>query len=166
MPPRLARIIPPVPPGWSSWEALMAEALVEAGQAEAQNEVPVGAVLVSGSGRILGRGHNAPESRHDPTAHAEVAALRAACLASRNYRLEGSILVVTLEPCLMCVGALAHARVAGLVYGAEDPKAGAVDSRFDGLEQPFLNHRVWSLGGIRGEECAALLRGFFERRRG
>ena len=144
----------------------MTEALVEAGRAEAENEVPVGAVLVSGNGRILGRGRNAPESLHDPTAHAEVAALRAACLASRNYRLEGSVLVVTLEPCLMCVGALAHARVAGLVYGAEDAKAGAVDSCFDGLDQPFLNHRVWSLGGIRGEECAALLRDFFERRRG
>lgn len=166
MPPRSARIIPPVPPGWLSWEALMAEALVEAGRAEAKNEVPVGAVLVSGNGQILGRGHNTPESLHDPTAHAEVAALRAACLASRNYRLEGCVLVVTLEPCLMCVGALAHARVAGLIYGAADAKAGAVDSRFDGLEQSFLNHRVWSLGGIRGEECAALLRGFFERRRG
>ena len=143
----------------------MAEALAEAALAAAKNEVPVGAVLVSGSGRILGRGHNALESLNDPTAHAEVAALRAACLASRNYRLEGSVLVVTLEPCLMCVGALAHARVAGLVYGAEDLRAGAVDSCFDGLDQPFLNHRAWSLGGIRREECAALLRDFFERRR-
>lgn len=143
----------------------MDEALAEAERAARHNEVPVGAIVVAGSGRILGRGRNAPESLLDPTAHAEVAALRAACQAARNYRLEGSVLVVTLEPCLMCVGALAHARVAGLVYGAEDAKAGAVDSCFDGLEQPFLNHRVWSLGGIRREECAALLRGFFERRR-
>jgi tRNA(adenine34) deaminase len=144
----------------------MAEALAEAERAAAINEVPVGALLLSGNGRILGRGHNASESLNDPTAHAEVLALRAACQASRNYRLGGSVLVVTLEPCLMCVGALVHARVAGLVYGAEDSRAGAVNSRFEGLDQPFLNHRVWSLGGIRREECAALLRDFFRQRRG
>ena len=143
----------------------MDEALAEAGQAAANNEVPVGAVIVSGDGRILGRGRNGPESLFDPTAHAEVAAIRAACQAVRNYRLEGCVLVVTLEPCLMCVGALAHARLSGLVYGAEDPKAGAVGSCFDGLEQPFLNHRVWSLGGIRREECAKVLRDFFEGKR-
>lgn len=166
MPLRPPRIIPPAPPGWPSWEALMAEALAEARLAAARNEVPVGAVLVSGSGKILGRGHNSPESLSDPTAHAEVAALRAACLASRNYRLEGSVLVVTLEPCLMCAGALVHARVAGLVYGAEDSGAGAVDSCLDALEQPFFNHRVWSLGGICRQECAALLHDFFKGRRG
>ena len=161
-----ARIVPSPPPGWLSWEELMAEALAEAGRAGADDEVPVGAVVVTGDGRILGRGHNSPESLFDPTAHAEVAAVRAACLAARNYRLEGCVIVVTLEPCLMCVGALAHARLAGLVYGAEDPRAGAVDSCLDGLEQPFLNHRVWSLGGIRREECAGLLRDFFACRRG
>ena len=166
MVPRSGRIVPPAPPGWESWEDLMAEALAEAGQAGAAGEVPVGALVVAGNGRILGKGRNAPESLNDPTAHAEVAALRAACLASRNYRLEGSVLVVTLEPCLMCVGALVHARVAGLVYGAPDAKAGAVDSCLDGLDQPFHNHRPWSLGNIRREECAALLRDFFERRRG
>ena len=163
---RSGRIIPPAPPGWESWEALMAEALAEAGLARAAGEVPVGALVVAGNGRILGKGRNAPESLNDPTAHAEVAALRAACQASRNYRLEGSVLVVTLEPCLMCVGALVHARVAGLVYGAPDVRAGAVDSCLDALDQPFHNHRPWSLGGILQEECSALLRGFFERRRG
>ena len=143
----------------------MAEALVEARKAGADNEVPVGAVLVSGSGRIVGRGHNAPEALTEPTAHAEMTALREACRAGRNYRLEGSVLVVTLEPCLMCAGALAHARVAGLVYGARDPATGAIESCFDALDQPFLNHRVWHLGGILQEESAALLQDFFRRRR-
>ena len=166
MAPRSARIVPPAPPGWASWEDLMAEALAEAAFARAAGEVPVGALVVAGNGRIIGKGRNASESLNDPTAHAEVAALRAACLASRNYRLEGCVLVVTLEPCLMCVGALVHARVAGLVYGAPDAKAGAVDSRLDGLDQPFHNHRPWSLGNICQEECAAPLRDFFARRRG
>jgi tRNA(adenine34) deaminase len=143
----------------------MAEALAQARLAEAKGETPVGAVLVTGNGRIAGVGHNASESLRDPTAHAEIAALRAAALVERNYRLEGGVLVVTLEPCLMCAGALVHARVAGLVYGAPDPKAGAVDSRLDCLEQAFCNHRVWSLGGVCREECAALLRAFFTRRR-
>ena len=164
--PRSARIIPPAPPGWSSWEALMAEAFAEARQAEADGEVPVGAVLVSGSGQIIGRGRNAPEAQLDPTAHAEIAALRAACQAERNYRLEGGVLIVTLEPCLMCAGALSHARLAGLVYGATDPNAGAVDSRFDALDQPFLNHHPWRLGGVLQAECAALLHNFFKRKRG
>lgn len=143
----------------------MGEALAKAHEAGAKGETPVGAVVVSGNGRILGRGGNGPEALLDPTAHAEITALRAACLTARNYRLEGSVLVVTLEPCLMCVGALAHARLAGLVYGAEDPKAGAVSSCLDGLELPFLNHRLWHLGGICREECAAPLRAFFAQRR-
>jgi tRNA(adenine34) deaminase len=143
----------------------MAEALAEARLAVAAREVPVGAVFLSGSGKIMGRGHNAPEALRDPTAHAEIAALRAAAQAEGNYRLEGGVLVVTLEPCLMCVGALAHARLAGLVYGAEDPKAGAVNSCLDGLDLPFLTHRVWSLGGICRDECAEILRAFFMDKR-
>ena len=144
----------------------MAEALAEAAQAAEEGEVPVGAVVLSPAGDILGRGRNRPEQTHDPTAHAEVEALRSACRTARNYRLGGCVLAVTLEPCLMCVGALAHSRVAGVVYGAPDPVAGAADSCLDGFDQPFLNHRVWRLGGIREEECASLLRDFFAARRG
>jgi tRNA(adenine34) deaminase len=161
-----ARIVPPPPPAWPSWELIMTEALAEAALAAAEEETPVGALLLSGDGRILGRGRNAPESRCDPTAHAEVLALRAAALTEGNYRLEGSVLVVTLEPCLMCVGAAIQARIAGLVYGAADQRAGAVDSRLEGFEQGFLNHRVWSLGGILRDECSGVLREFFARRRG
>ncbi len=160
-----ARIMPPPPPGWADWENLMAEALAEARLAAAEGEAPVGALVVAGGGTILGRGRNAPESSLDPTAHAEIAALRAACAAARNYRLEGAVLVVTLEPCLMCAGALAHARLAGVVYGAADPRAGAVNSCLDGLDLPFLNHRVWHMGGILAGPCADLLRDFFAVRR-
>jgi tRNA(adenine34) deaminase len=143
----------------------MAEALAEAGRAAAQGEVPVGAVLVSAQGAILGRGRNSPETSHDPTAHAEIRALREAGLQSGNYRLDGTVLIVTLEPCLMCVGAMIHARIAGLVYGAPDPLAGAVDSLLDGLDPPFSSRRIWRLGGVAEEHCAALLRDFFSRRR-
>lgn len=160
-----SRIIPPVPGAWPSWEALMAEALLLARVAQTLAEVPVGAVLVSAQGDIIGRGHNRPVALHDPTAHAEIMALRDAGERMENYRLEDAVLVVTLEPCLMCVGALAHARVAGVVYGAADIRAGAVDSCLDGFDQPFLNHAVWHMGGICEEECAALLQDFFSERR-
>lgn len=143
----------------------MAEALGEARQAGAAGETPVGAVLLSGDGTIYARGRNAVEALRDPTAHAEMLALREACRNVGNHRLEGCVLAVTLEPCLMCAGALVHARLAGLVYGAKDARAGAVDSCLDGLEQPFLNHRVWHMGGICAEECTALLRDFFTKRR-
>lgn len=143
----------------------MDEALEQARTARTFGEVPVGAVLVSAQGVIVGRGHNRPLDLHDPTAHAEITALRAAGTHMENYRLEGSTLVVTLEPCLMCVGALAHARVAGVVYGAKDPNAGAVDSCLEGFDLPFLNHAAWRMGGIREQECAALLQEFFEERR-
>ena len=143
----------------------MDEALAEARLAGASHEVPVGAVLVSSQGEIVGKGRNAPVAAHDPTAHAEVAALRDAALRLGNYRLQGAVLVVTLEPCLMCVGALAHARIAGLVYGAADAKAGAVDSCLDGLDLPFLRHTIWRMGGIREQECAGLLQDFFAPRR-
>ena len=159
------RITPPPPGTWASWEVLMDEALAEARLAAAASEVPVGALVVSQRGEILGRGHNIPAVSHDPTAHAEVMALRAAGLHTHNYRLEGAILLATLEPCLMCTGALIHARIAGLVYGASDPKAGAVDSCLDGLDLPFLTHTVWRMGGVRKQECAALLHNFFTPRR-
>lgn len=155
-----------LPPGWSAWDELMAEALQEARAARDLDEVPVGAVVVDGNGKIIGRGRNSPIGKHDPTAHAEIAALRAACLEVANYRLPpGSILVVTLEPCLMCLGAAVHARLGGLVFGAHDPKSGAVESCLDGFNLPFLNHRLPALGGIRAEECAAMLTNFFQARR-
>lgn len=143
----------------------MALALDEARQAEAEGEVPVGALVVAADGRLLVRAHNRPVALHDPTAHAEVLALRAAGASLGNYRLGGCVLVVTLEPCAMCAAALAHARLAGVVYGAADRLAGAVSSCAETLEQPFLNHRVWHMGGVLAEECAALLRDFFARRR-
>lgn len=124
-------------------------------------EVPVGAVVVAPDGRIVGRGHNSPVSGCDPTAHAEVTAIRAAARALGNYRLGGCVLVVTLEPCCMCVGAMIHARVSGCVYGAADMRAGMAGSCLDGFDLPFHNHRVWHYGGVRADCCAALLRNFF-----
>ena len=140
-------------------------ALEEAVAAARLGEVPVGALVVDADGRIIGRGHNAPVSQADPTAHAEIAALRQAAKATGNYRLCGCTLVVTLEPCLMCLGAMTHARVAGLVYGAADARAGAVVSRMDGLELPFLRHAIWHAGEILADECAALLTDFFSKLR-
>ncbi len=153
----------PSPPPGHSWEALMDLAIDEARRAAAYGEVPVGAVVVDKTGRLLARAHNEPLGRCDPTAHAEIQALRRAGSALGNYRLENCILIVTLEPCLMCAGALVHARMAGVVFGAADRKAGAVVSCLDGLEQPFHNHIPWHMGGIRSAACAALLRNFFGR---
>ena len=142
-----------------------AAALESAREAEELDEVPVGAVLLSAEGVVLAQAHNAPVTLSDPTAHAEIRVLREAAQAVGNYRLTGSILAVTLEPCLMCVGALIHARVAGVVFGARDPKSGAVVSRLDGLDIDFLNHRPWHVPDVLGEECGALLTDFFQRRR-
>lgn len=153
----------PPPPLGHTWHGLMEMALEEARRAEALDEVPVGAVVAAADGRILARAHNAPIGRHDPTAHAEILALRAAGAALGNYRLSGAVLVVTLEPCLMCAGALVHSRIAGVVYGAADVRAGAITSRCEGLAHSFLNHTVWHMGGVRAPECAALLRAFFQR---
>lgn len=138
-------------------------ALEEARRAAYNDEVPVGALVVGADGRFLSRAGNAPVRLHDPVAHAEIRALRQAGQTLGNYRLGGAVLVVTLEPCLMCVGALVHSRVAGVVYGAADARAGAVISCCEGLDQGFHNHRVWHMGGVRAQECAALLREFFIR---
>jgi len=143
----------------------MREAVAEACLARDAGEVPVGALVVSGSGGIVARAGNAMARLNDPTAHAEILALRAACRAAGNYRLEGCVLLTTLEPCLMCTGALVHARISGLVYGVADRKAGSISSCLDGLDLPFLNHRVWHMGGVAEGACAELLRGFFEQRR-
>ena len=163
--PLAAGPLPGPPPGWPDWESLMRRALDEAGKAEAEGEVPVGAVVVSALGEILSTAHNRCIALSDPSAHAELLALRGAGEALGNYRLEGAVLVCTLEPCLMCCGALVHARVGGLVYGATDERAGAVSSQFDGLDQPFHNHRPWHMSGILAHESAGLLRAFFEKKR-
>lgn len=142
----------------------MREALVEASFAQAAGEVPVGAVLVLGDG-IVGRGANRPITLHDPTAHAEIIALREAGGALGNYRLAGSTLYVTLEPCIMCASAIVHARVGRVVFGAWDPKAGAAGSTIDIFRLPHLNHRVDVFGGVLADESGALLREFFNARR-
>jgi len=143
----------------------MREALALAEEAARAGEVPVGAVVVH-DGRVIGRGWNQPIGSHDPTAHAEVVALRDAGRALGNYRLTGATLYVTVEPCLMCVGAIVHARVGTLVYGAAEPKSGAVVSAVRGLELPGLNHRCAVVAGVREDECRTLLQAFFRERRG
>jgi tRNA(adenine34) deaminase len=141
----------------------MREALAEA--ASAGSDVPVGAVVLDPAGSIIGRGRNAREAEHDPTAHAEIVAIRAAGAARGGWRLEDCTLVVTLEPCTMCAGAILAGRLSRLVYGAEDPRAGAAGSVWDVLHDPRLGPPVEVVGGILAAECAALLRGFFEERR-
>jgi tRNA(adenine34) deaminase len=145
----------------------MLAAIAEAHAAEAAGEVPVGAVIVS-AGKIVGRGQNRVLRDHDPTAHAEVIALREAGLALENYRLEDCELYVTLEPCAMCAGAITHARITRLVYGADDPKAGACrgeHSPLSVMNHAAMNHRVEVAGGVLAEECGTLLREFFRARR-
>ena len=145
--------------------AWMQAALAEARCAGAAGEVPVGAVVVLDS-EIVGRGRNCPISSADPTAHAEIdEALRAAATHLGNYRLPGAVLYATIEPCLMCAGALVHARVARLVYGASEPKTGAIDSAAQVLALPWVNHRIDVVGGVLADQCAALLVGFFAARR-
>ena len=142
----------------------MREALALAAQGAALGEVPVGAVLVQ-DGAIVGAGFNCPISSHDPSAHAEMVAIRAAARAVENYRLPGSTLYVTLEPCSMCAGLIVHARVQRVVYGTTEPKAGVAVSRGDFFNQAFLNHRVLIEGGVLAEECGAVLSAFFKARR-
>lgn len=147
-------------------DAAMALALGEARAALATGDVPVGAVVLDEAGAVVGRGRNEREAAGDPTAHAEILALREAARARGSWRLEGCTLVVTLEPCTMCAGAAVLARVPRVVLGAWDPKAGACGSTRDVVRDGRLNHRVEVLGGVREEECAALLRDFFSGRRG
>ena len=143
----------------------MRAALAEARVGLAAGEVPVGAVVVLDD-VIIGQAHNAPIAHGDPTAHAEVLALREAARKVGNYRLPRATLYATLEPCVMCCGAVIHARIAHVVYGAPDPKAGAVASRYRLLDDGRSNHRVDSLGGVLEAECGALLKEFFDARRG
>jgi len=142
----------------------MREALAMADAAAVAGEVPVGAVVVVG-GTVVGRGHNQPISTHDPTAHAEVAALRDAARTLENYRLPDATLYVTVEPCLMCIGAAIHARVPTIVYGASEPRAGAVESSQRVWEHPSLNHRLTMVAGVMAAECRQRMRSFFLERR-
>jgi tRNA(adenine34) deaminase len=146
------------------YEPLMDAALDEARRARDAGEVPIGAVIAVAD-EIVGRGFNQPVSSGDPTAHAEIVAIRDAARRIGNYRLTGATLCVTIEPCLMCVGASVHARVATLVYGAAEPKSGAVVSTVRGGDLPGHNHRFEVVAGIREEECRALLQSFFRARR-
>jgi len=147
-----------------SHEDFMRRALAEAHRAREAGEVPVGAVVVS-DGLVVGKGFNRPIGAQDPTAHAEIVALGAAGQALENYRLSGATLYVTVEPCLMCVGAIVHARIATVVYGVTDPKGGAVRSLLDVSSLP-LNHRFEVVEGVLAEECRELLQGFFREKRG
>ena len=140
-------------------------ALAEAARAAAVGEVPVGAVVVLND-QVIGRGHNQPISSHDPTAHAEVVALRAAAAAAGNYRLPGATLYVTIEPCMMCVGAMVHARIGTVVFGTAEPKAGALESTQRAHDHPALNHRLVVVSGILAAECRDAMTAFFQRVRG
>ncbi|SDS85273.1 tRNA-adenosine deaminase [Halopseudomonas xinjiangensis] len=140
-------------------------ALAEAERGALLGEVPVGAVLVV-DGAVVGKGFNQPISAHDPSAHAEMVAIRQAADALGNYRLPGATLYVTLEPCTMCAGLLVHSRISRLVYGASEPRAGAIVSRSQTLDQPWYNHHVQVEGGVLAEECGAVLTAFFRQRRG
>lgn len=143
----------------------MRVALQLAGRAVEQDEVPVGAIVVR-QGEVIGAGWNCPIASRDPTAHAEIIAIRDAASRTGNYRLVDSTLYVTLEPCLMCAGAMVHARIGRLVFGANDPKRGAVDSTCHAFESQGLNHRVQTRGGVLAQDCGTLLQDFFRRRRG
>ncbi len=142
----------------------MERALLLAERAAAAGEVPIGAIVVRDE-QVIGEGWNCPIGSRDPSAHAEIVALRAAALAAANYRLPGTTLYVTLEPCTMCVGALLHARIARLVFGALEPKAGAVASQLQLLSYTHFNHRVSWQGGVLGEPCGELVSAFFRARR-
>ncbi|SIQ75806.1 tRNA adenosine(34) deaminase TadA [Aquipseudomonas alcaligenes] len=145
-------------------ERFMREALALAAEGAQRGEVPVGAVLVQ-DGEVIGRGFNCPISTSDPSAHAEMVAIRAAAAAVQNYRLPGSTLYVTLEPCSMCAGLIVHSRIARVVYGTTEPKAGVAVSRGQFFSQDFLNHRVLIEGGLLAQECSEMLSAFFKARR-
>jgi len=149
-------------------DALMRAAIAEAHRARDGGEVPIGAVVAvddAAGGQIVGRGYNQPISASDPTAHAEIVAIRDAARRAGNYRLTGAILCVTIEPCLMCVGAMVHARIGTIVYGAAEPKSGALGSTVRGGDLPGLNHRFQIVSGVLEDECRDLMRTFFKERR-
>ena len=143
----------------------MAEALEQARHALSAGEVPIGAIVVSREGQVIGRGFNHPISLHDPAGHAEIMAMREAALHAGNYRLTGMTLYCTLEPCVMCAGAIVHARIERLVFGAYDPKAGAAGSIYNVVADPRLNHQPEVVAGVRESECRQLLQEFFAWKR-
>ena len=145
--------------------SFMRQAIAEAHQAAREDEVPVGAVLVDGNGTVFAKAHNQTIASCDPTAHAEMLALRSGAKALGNYRLVGTILYVTIEPCIMCIGALLHARVERIVYGAKDPKWGGAGSCYDLAADPRLNHIIDVRGGILEDECRGLIQAFFQNKR-
>ena len=149
----------------AAYDAWMTRALALATEAGAQGEVPVGALVIL-DGEVVGEGFNQPIASGDPTAHAEIVAMRQAAPRVKNYRLSGATLVVTVEPCLMCVGAMIHARIGTVVYGTPEPRAGALGSAIAAHETPGLNHRLTVVGGVRADECRALMQAFFKDRRG
>ncbi|WP_456434101.1 tRNA adenosine(34) deaminase TadA [Thermosulfuriphilus sp.] len=146
-------------------EFFMAEALKEAEKARLVDEVPIGAVVVSAEGEIIGRGHNEVIRRLDPTAHAEILALKEAAQRLANYRLLGTSIYVTIEPCPMCAGALVLARVSRLVFGARDPKSGACGSLYQIARDPRLNHRLEVVSGVLEKQCRGIIQAFFKERR-
>ena len=148
-----------------SHENYMKEALIEAQKAVKEGEVPVGALLVSPTGGIIARAHNRPITLNDPTGHAEILVLRQGAARLENYRLPGHVLYVSLEPCVMCVGAMIQARLALVVYGASDPKGGAIESVYRLGSDGKLNHRLDACGGVLAEECGVLLQAFFKTKR-
>jgi tRNA(adenine34) deaminase len=145
-------------------EAWMRHALALAARGAAEGEVPVGALVVQ-DGRVIGKGWNRPIGRQDASAHAEIEAIREACAQAANYRLPGATLYVTLEPCVMCIGAIFHARIARVVYGAREPKTGAAGSQIDLFAEARLNHHARAEGGVLAEECAQILSDFFGAKR-
>lgn len=155
----------PTPPDGLDWRSMMQIALRESFAAADAGEAPIGAALFSMDGELIVSAHNGPIGLNDPTAHAEVLCLRQAADKLGNYRLTNTILVVTLEPCIMCLGAILHARVSGVVFGAPDSKRGALVSNLEGHSLPFSNHRLWQVGGIMEKECADILQQFFRNRR-
>ncbi len=159
---------PPDAPAGTSWRAFMDVAFQEACKAPQMGETPIGAALFSATGTLIAKAHNQPISLNDPTGHAEILCLRKAADALKNYRLPNTIMAVTLEPCMMCTGALIHSRVAGVVFGARDPRAGAFISNLDGHALHFTNHKMWLIEGVMEEECSSLLKRFFleKRKRG
>ena len=155
----------PAPPPGLTWQGLMRRALRLARAAARVGEIPVGALVVGPEGEIISEAHNETEALHDPTAHAEVLALRRAAAKVGNHRLGGCVLVVTLEPCLMCTGAIRESRVSGVVFGASDARAGAVCSCLEGLDYAQTGAQPWSYCGVEAEACADILKEFFRVRR-
>jgi len=144
---------------------MMDVAFQEACKAAKMGESPIGAALFSASGELIAKAHNQPIGLNDPTGHAEILCLRNAAKKIGNYRLSNTIMAVTLEPCLMCTGALIHARVSGVIMGSLDPKAGAIISNLDGHALPFTNHKMWLIDGVMENECSSLLKRFFLEKR-